>query len=77
MMDAHDTRYIEDADFVRTIPIPTLGVRTTEFDLSRKKSDNLYESGRKAAEEFFQHWDFDKYKAKYRQTKPLKRRQRV
>jgi NTE family protein len=77
MMDAHDARYIKDADFVRTIPIPTLGVRTTDFDLSRKKSDNLYESGRKAAEEFFQSWDFGKYKAQYRQIKPPKRRQKV
>jgi NTE family protein len=77
MMDAHDARYIEDADFVRTVPIPTLGVRTTDFDLSRKKSDNLYESGRNAAEEFFKYWDFNKYKAKYRQTKPQKRRQTV
>ena len=77
MMDAHDARYIEDADFVRTIPIPTLGVRTTEFDLSYKRSENLYESGRKAAETFFQHWDFEKYKAKYRQVRIPKRRERV
>jgi NTE family protein len=77
MMEAHDARYIEDADFVRTIPIPTLGVQTTEFDLSKKKADDLYEAGRKAAEEFFQHWDFNKYKTQYRQTKPLKRRQKV
>jgi NTE family protein len=77
MMDAHDAQYIEDANFVRTIPIPTLGVRTTEFDLSRKRSDNLYESGRAAAETFFQHWDFEEYKAKYRQAKPLERRRRV
>lgn len=77
MMDAHDARYIEDADFVRTIPIPTLGVRTTEFDLSYKRSENLYESGRKAAETFFQHWDFEKYKANYRQARIQKRRERV
>lgn len=77
MMDAHDARYIADANFARTIPIPTLGIRTTEFDISRKKSDNLYESGRKAAEEFFLRWDFEKYKAQYRQVKPVERRKRV
>ncbi|MDY7033805.1 MAG: hypothetical protein SVY10_18075 [Thermodesulfobacteriota bacterium] len=66
-----------DSHFVRTIPLPTLGIRTTEFDLSRKKSDNLYEAGRKAAEEFFQSWDFNAYKARYRQKETLKRRQRI
>lgn len=77
MMEAHDARYIEDSDFVRSIAIPTLGVQTTEFDLSRERSDQLYESGRQAAAEFFQRWDFNRYKARYRQTKPLKRRQRL
>ena len=77
MLEAHDARYIEDKDFVRTIAIPTLGVRTTDFDLSRDMSARLYESGRKAAEDFFQHWDFESYKARYRQTPPLRRRQRV
>lgn len=77
MMEAHDARYIKDADFVRTIPIPTLGVQTTEFNLSREKADDLYEAGRKAAEEFFQYWNFNKYKAQYRQTMPLRRRQKV
>jgi NTE family protein len=77
MLEAHDARYIEDKDFVRTIVIPTLGVRTTDFDLSRDMSTRLYESGRKAAEDFFQHWDFESYKAQYRQMPPLRRRQRV
>lgn len=77
MMDAHDARYIEDAKFVRTIPIPTKGVRTTEFDLSRQRSENLYKSGRDAAEGFFDRWDFAKYKAQYREKKPLTRRQRI
>ncbi len=77
MMDAHDARYIEDADFVRTIPIPTLGVRTTEFDLSQQRSDGLYKSGRKAAEGFFKRWDFDEYKERYRAKKPPRRGQRL
>jgi len=77
MMEAHDARYISDQTFARTIPIPTLGVQTTEFDLSRERSDQLYESGRKAAEDFFSRWDFEKYKVKYRQAAPLQRRQRI
>lgn len=70
MSEAHDARYIKDADFVRTIPIPTLDVRTTDFDLSREKSEKLYQSGRKAAEKFFDTWDFTKYVAEYRRGKP-------
>jgi len=70
MTQAHDARYIKDADFVRTIPIPTLDVRTTDFDLSREKSEALYQSGRQAAERFFDTWDFAKYVDKYRRGKP-------
>jgi len=69
MMEAHDARYIEDAQFVRTIPIPTLGVSTTEFDISRGKSEALYQSGREAAEKFFATWNFADYVDKYRRGK--------
>src|SRR5207344_1582866 len=31
MMGAHDRMYLQNDTFVRTIPIPTLGVGTTEF----------------------------------------------
>jgi len=74
MMEAHDARYIEDAQFIRTIPIPTLGIGTTEFDISREKSEALYQSGRQAAEEFFSTWDFAKYVDKYRRGEPKLRR---
>lgn len=53
MMKAHDARYIKDEQFVRTIPIPTLGIGTTEFDISAERSEALYGSGRLAAEKFF------------------------
>jgi len=70
MMGAHDARYIKDEQFVRTIPIPTLGVGTTEFDISGERSEELYQSGRQAAEKFFDTWDFTRYVAKYRGEKP-------
>jgi len=70
MMEAHDARYIKDEQFIRTIPIPTLGVGTTEFDISGEKSEALYQSGREAAEAFFNTWDFAKYVDKYRRGKP-------
>jgi NTE family protein len=66
MMEAHDARYIKDENFIRTIPIPTLGVKTTEFDLSKEKSEVLYQSGREAAEKFFDTWNFTDYVEKYR-----------
>ena len=66
MMEAHDRMYLQNDTFVRTIPIPTLGVRTTEFDLSRERADDLFESGHKAAVDFLADWDFESYKATFR-----------
>ena len=70
MMQAHDARYIKDEQFIRTIPIPTLGIGTTEFDISRERSEALYQSGREAAEKFFDTWNFSKYIGRYRRGKP-------
>lgn len=66
MLEAHDARYIKEADFVRTILIPTLDVKATDFDISREKSQALFQSGRQAAEVFFEAWDFEDYVKKYR-----------
>lgn len=66
MVEAHDRLYIETADFVRTICIPTLGVRTTDFDLSRERRLELYEAGRAAAERFLEAWSFEGYKREFR-----------
>lgn len=69
MLEAHDRMYLETASFVRTIGVPTLGVRTTEFDLSPERTDALYESGRQAATDFLKDWDFEAYKAGFRDKK--------
>ncbi len=69
LMDAHDARYIADQDFARTIAIPTLGVKTTDFQITPEKSAALYESGRQAARAFFRTWDFRAYIREYRQGK--------
>jgi NTE family protein len=66
MLEAHDRMYLANDTFVRTIPIPTLGVGTTEFDLSPERTEALYASGRKAAEEFLATWDFASYVATFR-----------
>jgi NTE family protein len=69
MMEAHDRLYLEKAQFARTIPIPTLGVGTTEFGISEQRKQALYDSGRAAAEKFLSTWDFDAYLAAFRSGK--------
>jgi len=75
MMEAHDRMYVEQASYARTIPIPTLGVGTTEFDLSTERALALFDSGRSAAEKFLGTWDFDAYVAEFRSGKSHSRRE--
>ncbi|HLM76807.1 MAG TPA: patatin-like phospholipase family protein [Rubrobacteraceae bacterium] len=78
MMEAHDRLYIEEADFDRTITIDTLGVRTTEFDLSEARALELFESGRAAAEKFLdEHWNHEDYLETFRSGKKPSRRQAI
>lgn len=77
MLEAHDRLYLEQDVYVRTIAIPTLGVQTTEFDLSREKAEELYESGRTTAERFLETWNFAGYVAEYRQGEEHSRRQEI
>lgn len=53
MLQAHDERYIEKQYRDRTVKIPTLGVRSTQFDLTEEVSARLFESGREKTEAFF------------------------
>ncbi|HZU39926.1 MAG TPA: patatin-like phospholipase family protein [Solirubrobacteraceae bacterium] len=66
MMEAHDRLYLDQASFARTIPIPTLGVRTTEFAIPHERARALFDSGRHAAARFLESWDFDTYVQRYR-----------
>lgn len=75
MMEAHDRMYIANSAFACTIMIPTLGVKTTEFDLSHQRAEALYQSGLHAGREFFRTWDFEQYKAVFRQTADKNRRE--
>lgn len=45
MMEGKDSIHVKEKDFLRTIPIPTLGVKTTEFDISNSRSLKLFNSG--------------------------------
>jgi NTE family protein len=77
MMEAHDRFYVEQANYARTIPIPTLGVRTTEFDIPKNKAQQLFESGHRAADEFLATWDFEEYKRRFRSGRTVTRRETV
>jgi NTE family protein len=65
MMEAHDERYIESHNRFRTVKIPTVGVHVTQFDIDRETSLKLFESGRQAAEQFFDHWSLEQYVDQY------------
>ena len=77
MLEAHDRLYLEQETFARTIGIPTVGVGTTEFDLSRERAEALYQSGRDAAAKFLETWDFEAYVREFRQGKTHSRRQQL
>jgi NTE family protein len=77
MMEAHDRFYVETANYARTIPIPTLGVRTTQFDIQPDQARALFESGRSAAEQFLASWNFEDYKRKFRSGATVTRRETV
>ena len=81
LTDAHDKEYLERDDFVRTITISNLGVKTTEFTLPASTDapgyrpgeptiEDLYESGRAAATQFLATWDFEAYRAAFRSGAP-------
>jgi NTE family protein len=77
-MEAHDAYYLKAANFVRTITIDTDGVAATDFNLTAEQKDTLYASGVAAAQEFLQHWDFERYKAEFRSGQPVpSRRERL
>jgi NTE family protein len=75
MMEAHDRMYISNGAFARTIMIPTLGVKTTDFDLPPSRAEALYQSGLEAGRAFFRTWDFEQYKAVFRQEAGKNRRE--
>ncbi|SDW52626.1 NTE family protein [Marininema mesophilum] len=63
MLDAHDNRHIKEQDKIRTIQVPAVGVKLTDFDLDRTKRESLYRAGVEAARDFFRDWSFRQYLA--------------
>ncbi|MFX4260646.1 patatin-like phospholipase family protein [Pelotomaculum propionicicum] len=68
MLEAHDRLYeLDPRSMVRTIPITSMGIKTTDFDIIEKQKEDLFISGVNAAESFFASWDFDNFKMRYYQ----------
>lgn len=54
LMDAQDSAHLHSDDWARTVYIDTLGVGTTEFDLSGDKKKALEQSGRDGTAKYLQ-----------------------
>jgi NTE family protein len=50
---------------VRTISIPSLGIKTTDFEGVNQQREELFQAGVTAATGFFDGWDFDSFKINY------------
>jgi len=76
MLSAHDKLYINDEAFAHTIAIPTYGISSTQFTLTKEQVQQLYEGGKAAAAAFFKTWNFEAYLATYRRgNNPIASRQ--
>lgn len=69
IIDNYDETYLTDKDRVRTISIPTAGVKTTDFDIKRDKSLRLFNLGYESADKFLNEWNFKEYIRCYVQKK--------
>lgn len=56
VLAVQDSQHLHSDDWHRTVYIDTLGVGTTDFDLSDSRKRELVASGRKAAEDYLKWW---------------------
>jgi len=57
IVESQASRHLHGDDWHRTIYIDTLGVKTTEFDISDAKKDALIKSGKEHTEKYFRWFD--------------------
>lgn len=57
MLEAQDDIHIRDMDYLRTVKINTLDIKTTDFNISKEKIMELYNSGELCASEFLENWE--------------------
>ena len=65
-LDTSEEVYFKSRDAVRIVNIPTLGINTVNFDITRQEMINLYNSGYNSAKSFLKNWSFDNYVRNYR-----------
>ncbi|MGB4659982.1 MAG: patatin-like phospholipase family protein, partial [Mobilitalea sp.] len=66
MVEEDQSVFMRDKDSIRTISIPTLGIKSTDFNISLEDSLKLYLSGYESCERFLKQWDSQDYIRKYR-----------
>lgn len=66
VIECYDETYLNDKDKVRTISIPTLGVKSTDFHIDLSKKEELFNAGYERADKFLKLWNFQNYIRKYR-----------
>ena len=61
MLEAQDDIHIREMDYLRTVKINTLNIKSTDFNIGNKKIMKLYYSGEICAKKFLENWE-DNYK---------------
>lgn len=61
VINEDESRCIKDADLIRTITIPSSGIKTTDFDISMEDRMMLFNAGYFSAKEFYKSWSLTKY----------------
>lgn len=56
VLAVQDSQHLHEDDWHRTVYIDTLGVGTTDFDLSDSLKKDLVASGKKSAEQYLRWW---------------------
>ncbi|MCB1951910.1 MAG: patatin-like phospholipase family protein [Zoogloeaceae bacterium] len=57
VLEAQQSAHLHSDDWARTVYIDTIGVRTTDFDLSEKKKKDLIKSGKDGATKYLDWYD--------------------
>ncbi len=71
MMEARDKIHeLDPKSRVRTISIPSLGVKTTDFESVQQQKEDLFKAGVMAATGFFEGWNFESFKIDFCGKKP-------
>lgn len=65
-LNRNENIYIRDKDSIRTISIPTLHVKTTDFHITKDLILKLFDEGYKSTENFLNTWNFEEYLQEYR-----------